>query len=236
MGISAIALLRLGPDTRLTAAPARVKVLDDAILLDTQADFAKSPEDLTRIVRQQVGDAIDREHTDARGIFFVPNVAAPTSRTYAGVIEEVGEGGVWGPLRVAASPLTAAMAGGSLGALLGGLLEQMPSSVLESVGAAARGQSGAFEAASAQLQATLAKNSGDPNALNVANLGAMLESSGIDLNAMQALVSQVGAALEQDPARAAALAEQLFGAGADDAGDEDDEDVDEDEDTEVKQR
>jgi hypothetical protein len=171
------------------------------------------------------------------------------------VIAEVGEGGEWGPTRVAELPLGAAGAGGALGALLGSLLEQMPSSVLESVGAAARGQPGAFEAATSQLRAAVAgsdelsslagKLSGgfaqaqlppqlaglaaeglDPSNLDMARLGAMLENSGIDLNAMQGLVSQLESALASNPEQTAALAEKLFGANA--SGDEDNDEDDDD--------
>ncbi|HET6332557.1 MAG TPA: hypothetical protein VFG30_05060 [Polyangiales bacterium] len=249
MGITAIALLRIEPPAGLAGQAGRVTRLDDGVLLHTQADFSNEPADLSRIVREQVGAALD-SHTDPRGIFFIPSVATPTSRTYDAVIAEVGEGGEWGPVRVPELPLGAAVGGGALGALLGSLLEQMPSSVLESVGAAARGQPGAFEAATSQLRAAvsgsndlsnlasqltggrsqaglppqlagLASADLDPSNLDLSKLGAMLENSGIDMNAMQHLVSQVESALASDPERAAALAEKLFGASADEDEDDD---------------
>jgi hypothetical protein len=249
MGITAIALLRIDPPAGVNGQAGRVTRLDDCILLHTQADFSNEPSDLSRIVREQVGAALDA-HTDPRGIFFLPSVAAPTSRRYDAVIAEVGEGGEWGPVRVPELPLGAAMGGGALGALLGSLLEQMPSSVLESVGAAARGQPGAFEAATSQLRAAvsgsnelsnlagqltggvpkgalppqlagLASGDLDPNNLDIGRLGAMLESSGIDMNAMQQLVSKVQSALESDPERAAALAEKFFGESEDEDEDND---------------
>lgn len=256
MGITALALLRIQAPAALASQTGRVIQLDDAVLLDTRADFSNEPEDLSRIVREQVGDALDA-HSDPRGIFLIPDVAAPAARTYDGVIAEVGEGGEWTPARVASLPLGAAAAGGSLGALLGSLLEQMPNSVLESVGAAARGQPGAFEAATSQLRAAVAGSSElsglasqlsgglpqgalppqlaglasdgiDPNNLDIARLGAMLENSGIDMNAMQALVSQVESALASDPARTAALVEKLFGAAGEDDSDEDKDEPDKD--------
>jgi hypothetical protein len=158
MGISAIALLRLRTLSPQADETLPAKALDDAILLDTRASFASEPAELSRIVRAQLGDARLAEHFDSRGIFFIPDVASPSARTYAGVIEEVAEGGVWGPLRSDDSPLGAGSAAG-LGALLGGLLEQMPPSLLQSVGDAARGQPGALEAASAQLRTALSGSS-----------------------------------------------------------------------------
>jgi hypothetical protein len=258
MGITAIALLRVEPPAGLSKQAGRITRLEDAILLHTRVDFSTEPAALSRIVREQVGEALDA-HSDPRGIFFIPDVAAPKARTYDGVIAEVGEGGEWGPTRVAESPFAAAMGAGGLGALLGGLLEQMPSSVLESVGAAARGQPGAFEAATSQLRAAvegsselsslagqlgasglsglpslqgalppqlaaLASQDLDPNTLDVSRLSAMLENSGIDLNAMQGLVSQLESALASNPEQMSALAEKLFGANAGDHDDEDDED------------
>lgn len=252
MAITAIALLRIEPPAGLSGQAGRITRLDDSVLLHTQADFANEPSDLSRIVRELAGAALDA-HSDPRGIFFIPSVAAPTSRTYDAVVAEVGEGGEWGPTRVVDSPLGAAMGGGALGALLGSLLEQMPSSVLDSVGAVARGQPGAFEAATSQLRAAVGNSSElsslagqlagglpqaglppqlaglanadlDPSNLDISKLGAMLESSGIDLNAMQHLVSQVESALASDPERTAALAEKLFGGAVLEENDDADDD------------
>jgi len=161
MAISAIALLRIKRLAALSGSDLQVTALEDAVLLHTGAGFACQPETLTRVVRGLVGDALDVEHKDSRGIFFIPDVASPSARTYEAVIEEIGEGGVWGPLNVSGQspaagmglglPLGAADAEG-LGALLGNILEQMPESMLQSVSNAARGQPGALEAASAQLR------------------------------------------------------------------------------------
>jgi hypothetical protein len=234
MAITALALLRIAPPATPVQG-ARITRLDDAILLHTQAEFGSDPEQLSRVVRERLGDAAVDAHTDPRGIFFIPSVASPSARTYDAVIAEVGEGGEWGPARVAVNALGAAAIGGGLGgglgALLGSLLEQMPSGVLDSVSAAARGEPGAFEAASSQLRAAV---EGEDSKLDVASLGAMLENAGIDLNSMQALMGQVESALASDPERAAALAEQLFGEGGelgeDDEEDLEDEDLDDEED------
>ena len=221
MAITAIALLRIAPPAK-PAPGARITPLEDAILLHTKADFGTEPVALSRVVRELLGDAIDG-HADSRGILFIPSVAAPAARTYDAVVAEVGEGGEWGPVRAAASPLGAAALGGGLGALLGSLLEQMPSGVLDSVGAAARGEPGALDAATSQLKAAV---EGGDTQLDVANLGAMLESAGIDMNSMSALMGQMESMLASDPEKAAALAEQFFGS----AGDDEDEDESDEED------
>jgi hypothetical protein len=251
MAITAIALLRVEPPAGLAKQAGRITRLEDAILLHTRADFSDEPASLSRIVREQLGEALDA-HSDPRGIFFIPDVAAPKARSYEAVIAEVGEGGEWGPIRAAELPFGAAGAGGALGALLGSLMEQMPSSVLESVGAAARGQPGAFEAATSQLKAAvegsselsslagqlssgfgqtalppelaaLASKDLDAGGLDLSQLGAMLGNSGIDLNAMQGLMSQLESALASNPEQTAALAEKLFGSNARDDEDDDDE-------------
>lgn len=168
MAISAIALLRIKHLAALSGSDLHVTALEDAVLLHTGAGFACQPETLTRVVRGLVGDALDVEHKDSRGIFFIPDVASPSARTYEAVIEEIGEGGVWGPLNVPAQPSTTALGLGlplgaadaeGLGALLGNLLEQMPESMLQSVSDAARGQPGALEAASAQLRTMMGGSS-----------------------------------------------------------------------------
>jgi hypothetical protein len=237
MPITAIALLRVDP-AALQQKSLRVKQLDDAVLLFTKADFATEPEQLSQLVRTQVGDAYRPEREDPRGVFFIPDVAPPRARTYEGVIEEIGEGGVWGPslAKAALSPLAAAGAAGGIGALLGGMLEQLPDSVWQSMNDAARGEPGAFAAASAQLQAAMANSNElsdlasqlagglDPKlaeAGSEADLANMLQGSGLDL---QKLMGQVEAALASDPKKAAELAEQFFGGLGPDADDQDDED------------
>ncbi|HKU43411.1 MAG TPA: hypothetical protein VJR89_34855 [Polyangiales bacterium] len=222
MPLTAIALLRIS--TAPNVPSAQVTALDDGFLLDTGAPFATDPDELSELVHEQLGAELAAQHWDDRGVFFLPSVAAPSARSYEGVIAEVADGGVWGPAPSAGLPLGAALGGGALGALLGNLMRQMPSGVLEQVGAAARGQPGAFEQATSQLRAAVS-SSGElqemAGKLDLNQLGSMLQGSGIDMNAMQQLVGEVQTALAKDPAATAALAEKLFGARV--ADDEDDE-------------
>jgi hypothetical protein len=232
MEITAIALLRASSLLGPSSGPG-LRSLDDAVLFDTGASFALEPAALGRIVHARLGASFAPEHGDPRGIFFLPHVAAPQARSYEGVVAEVGEGGVWGPLRaVAPQP----MAADAFGPLLGNLLQQMPSSLFDAVGEVARAQPDAFERAGAQLRAVVGKggssgelpdqlaaleNAAASGQLDVARLGAMLEGSGIDVDALNKLVGQVGAALAKDPEATAALAEKLFGGqGQDEEDDE----------------
>jgi hypothetical protein len=254
MAIHAIALLQL------TGLPAsadradrglRINPLDDALLLRLDEDFSREPEALSRIVRALVGEALDRQHRDPRGILFIPDVAVPKARSYDAVIEEVGEGGVWGPLPKDL-PLAAAGAGSmdGLGALLGNMLGQLPTSVLESAQAAAQGDPGAFQAVSSQLQNLMGNNSelqgmagqlaqalektAPPSAAEeasgVAGINALLQSAGLDpaSSNIQQLLANVQSALQRDPTELARLAEQLFegrGGGAQHDHEDDDEDA-----------
>lgn len=94
MGIDAVALLK-GTDYSL---PERLHVekLDDAVLVHTGVAFGGDVDMLAYGVRTSVGDALEK-HSDERGIFVLPDVAEPRARTYAGVIDEVGEAGEWVP-------------------------------------------------------------------------------------------------------------------------------------------
>jgi hypothetical protein len=93
MGTLAIALLRL-PNLD-TQGRARVAKLDDAVLLDTNVDFASEPEEILAAVRVAAGnDAVD-DHEDDRGIFVLPAVARPTTTKYDDVIAEVADLGMW---------------------------------------------------------------------------------------------------------------------------------------------
>jgi hypothetical protein len=155
MPITAIALLRISPAQLPPLAGKRVQELDDAVLLHTGENFAREPAELSLALHALLGGALDL-HQDARGIFFVPDVAAPSARSYEQVVAEVGEGGVWAPL---VDALGDEAEGGDLGALLGNLLGQMPSSLLAAANAAAHGQPGAIEAMSAQLSQLMSKSS-----------------------------------------------------------------------------
>jgi len=114
-------------------------------------DFAQEPEQLSIAVHGLVGEPLEA-HQDPRGIFFIPSVAAPRARTYEGVVEEVGEGGVWGPLPMV---LDEGEDGDAFGALLGNLLGQMPQSLLGAANAAAHGDPNALAAMGAQMQALM---------------------------------------------------------------------------------
>jgi hypothetical protein len=189
----------------------------------TGQSFALAPEELSRAVRALLGDALLDQHGDTRGLFFIPDVAKPGARSYAGVVEEIGDGGVWAPLRVSPPPAAAGLAG-----LLGGMLGQLPPDFLAAAAASARDNPEAIQQAGAQLQDLMR----DPNQLadlagsQLPGLTDMLRESGIDFGSpdLQRLAAGLHAELARDPSQLAKLAEQLFGAGA--ADDEDDEDDD----------
>jgi hypothetical protein len=218
MPITALCLLHVAPNDPTIPARTAFKVerLDDALLVHTGQDFGAEPDELAAAVHGLLGEALLDRHDDDRGIFFLPDVAAPRARSYAGVIDEVGEGGLW------AQPPSAA--GGGLDALLGQMLGQDPRALLSAATAAARENPGALAAAGAQLQGLLS----NPQQLDaqVPGLSAMLKGSGIDFSspALQQMAAGLQAQLERDPNALAALAEQLF------AGDHEDDEEDEDED------
>jgi hypothetical protein len=146
MAITALALLRFS-HAQLASAPAvRVDALDDGVLVHTGESFAAEPAELSLALHQQLGELLAL-HQDERGILFIPDVAKPSARSSEAVVDEVGEGGVWGPL---VSELDGE-GEGDFGALLGNLLGQMPGSLLAAANAAAQGQPGAFEQVSSQL-------------------------------------------------------------------------------------
>ncbi|MET0344141.1 MAG: hypothetical protein ABW252_24210 [Polyangiales bacterium] len=155
MTISAIALLRVSLDSLPEAVRARATALDDGILLPTDAAFATDPEELSITVRALVGPALEDEHRDARGIFLIPDVVSPSGKSYEAVIDEIGEGGVWGPL---VDALDTPEGADAFKSMLGGLLEHLPGSLLAAANAAAQGQPGAFEAMSQQLSGMLGGN------------------------------------------------------------------------------
>lgn len=151
MSITAIALLTvertaLPPDLAL-----RIDVLDDALLLHLDEDFGSEPETLSLTTRAVVGEALEAQHQDPRGIFFLPSVAAPSGRTYEAVVAEIGEGGVWGPLPTVLEDDDS----DALGNLLGNLLGQMPPSLLGAAQAAAAGNHDALAAMGAHMQALM---------------------------------------------------------------------------------
>jgi hypothetical protein len=204
MPIQAIALLKLTDLSTSAASGARIEPLDDCALLHTGESFATEPEQLSARVRALLGEAVADRHDDARGIFYIPDVAAPKARTYDAVIAEVGEGGAWGPLRTATAALPAALAGLDLGAMMA----QIPPSLLDAVSEMTRRDPNALENASKQLHAMIGQS-------GTQGVGALLNSAGIDLSSggLQQLVDSMQNELEANPGRLAELAEQLLGGG-----------------------
>lgn len=226
MPIHAIALLHV-PPAQLTAAPGvRIDALEDGALVHTGEDFGREPTELSLALHALLGDAL-AQHEDARGILMIPEVAAPQARSYAQVVEEVGEGGVWAPL---VDDLDQDGEGADFGALLGNLLNQMPSSLLSAASAAASGKPGAFEDMGKQLTQLMGQSSElsnlasqfagmlgqpapDPRAAaldvsaldeqklaaEMANMAKLLEGSGLDLSspALQELAAKVEAEMQR---------------------------------------
>jgi hypothetical protein len=235
MAIEAIALLRTGD---VTTPGLRTTSLEDGVLLHTQAPFDSEPAELSALLRELVGDALDR-HGDERGVLIIPSVAAPSARRYEGVVQEVGEGGFWVPL-AADTDMRA-----SLSNLLGSMFGEAPGDLLQSIAnAAERGDADALQQMAANLEALLDPST-PPDAEKLAeaarsltggrgpDLGAaqqMLERLGVsanhlpDLSALMAgsteapspadladLVSRMQAQLSADPALLASLMEHFFG-------------------------
>jgi hypothetical protein len=221
MGITAIALLKLPG----LVAKQPIDRLDDAVLLHTGEDFGDEPLTLSLAVRALVGDSIDA-HVDPRGIFFIPDVVQPKARSYDGVIEEIGEGGVWGPLHAPElAGLTFGGGAAGLEALLGGMLQQMPSEVLAAASAAVQDNPDALHAAASHLNEMLGKPEGHfPGASDLSGIANLLDGAGIDFSSpsLRDLAEKLQAELERDPSQLANLAERLFAEGAGDQ-DEDDE-------------
>lgn len=98
------------------------EALDDgSFLLHTFQPFALFAEndDVAHAWLEQFGDALDDVHDDPRGILFFPDSIEPEVSTYAGVVAEVGEEGVWVPLsaELDANALAAALPGVDMAAL-----------------------------------------------------------------------------------------------------------------------
>lgn len=89
---------------------------DGSFLLHTFqpfAVFAASPE-LAHDWLAQFGDALGEVHDDPRGILFFPDSVEPDATTYAGVVAETADEGIW-------VSLAAELAPDELGAAMGGL-------------------------------------------------------------------------------------------------------------------
>jgi len=209
-------------ETDLPALPhvTEVRRLEDGLVLHTDLDFGEDPDVLAGLLRGVLGEELSEQHKDVRGLFLIPSAAAPSANTYDGVIEEVGEGGVWVFWSL---PYYDHAAIENFSALL----DQLPADFARGLG-----DPSVLRAASAQLPQLL----NDPDALTqltetahqaVPGLDEMLQSLGIGLASpeLKELTQNFVAELERDPAKFAALAESLFG-GGDEEGDEDDEEGD----------
>lgn len=218
MPITAICLLKVPSLPLPSEGPVRVEKLDDSVLLHTTLDFADDPEDLAGAVQSLLGPAAD-QHDDERGVFLIPSVAAPKARSYAGVIEEVADGGVWAPWEPAEEqaglPLTAA--GPELAGLLGSMLGGMPPGLLAQATASLREDPSALQDAAAQLPGLLQNPSQMPE------LAGMLQAMGVSGSQLSDITKGLQEQLARDPAQLLAMAEGLFGA----AGAEEDDDEDE---------
>lgn len=98
------------------------EALDDgSFLLHTFQPFAlfAASDDVAHTWLDQFGEALGDVHDDPRGILFFPDSIEPEVSTYEGVVEEVGEEGMWIPLvpELDANALAAALPGVDMAAL-----------------------------------------------------------------------------------------------------------------------
>lgn len=217
MPITAICLLNIPSLPLPSEGPVRATQLDDAVLLHTTLDFADDPADLAGAVRSLLGEPLADLHRDERGLFLIPSVAAPRASSYAGVIDEVAEGGVWAPWQAATSqPLTAA--GPDLAGLLGSMLGGMPPGLLAQAAASLKEDPSALQQAASQLPGLLQ----DPDALQsqVPELAGMLQALGVSGSQLSDITKGLQQELQRDPTRLLELAEGLFGAADDEEEDD----------------
>ncbi|MFT3927198.1 MAG: hypothetical protein QM778_31925 [Myxococcales bacterium] len=211
MSITAVILLKVDSCSPAPQSGMRADLLEDAALLHTGLPFASEPDELLERVRAAVGDDLLAEHEDPRGLFVMPDVAAPRARSYLDVIDEVGEGGSWLPLEQASSyGLPDGL--GALGAVLGSMLQNMPESVLEAASAAARGDLAAFSQVSDQVASLMGHGSEGVSLASLARLmgdGRALDPSS---PAFQQILHTLEGELERNPEQVARIAEQFFGA------------------------
>ena len=229
MPITAICLLQLRSAPQLpTQGPVRVESLQDGLLLHTPLDFGDDPEELAGAVRSLLGEPLASEHRDPRGVFLIPSAAAPTARSYAAVIAEVGEGGVWTEWE-AQQPQAAAPQ--DLSNMLSGMLSGTGMSGLAAAAASLRDNPDALRQASAALPGLLEQ----PGALadmmqssssQLPELSQMLRGMGIDLASpeIQELTRGLQQELARDPSRLFQMAEQLFAGQAAEKDEDDDDD------------
>lgn len=96
--MDAVALLKIPHDALRAALDAskapRTAALEDGSLLFTKLPFDAEPEELMAGLRTILGPALAL-HQEPRGFFVLPDVAKPQGKTYASVLDEVGELGLW---------------------------------------------------------------------------------------------------------------------------------------------
>jgi hypothetical protein len=241
MPITAICLLKIPSLPLPTEGPVRVEALEDSVLLHTTLDFADDPEDVAGAVRSLLGETLADQHQDARGVYLIPSVAAPRSRSYVQVIEEVAEGGAWAPWEADEVDLdvplgAAGVSGPDISALLGSMLGSMPPGMLEQAAAGLREDPSALRDAAAQLPGMLQGAGGLEGLLQqggsqLPELAEMLRTMGLDVGSpeLARLTGGLQQELARDPTRLIALAEGLFGGrGLELDQDDDDDDADED--------
>jgi len=198
----------------------RIKPLTGGVLLHTGLDFSSEPEALAGAIRQALGEALAEQHADSRGVLLIPSIAAPKARTYAEVIDEVGEGGVWAQWSAAGREAP------DLSGLLGQMLGQIPGGLDPS----------ALQAASAALPGLLSNPDELAQLVKTASaelpqLDQLLRGLGIDLGSgdLQRMTGALADELGRDPDKLAALAEQFFEQAGDyeeeDDGETDDDDT-----------
>lgn len=107
MTIEAIALLKLTTAQIDQAFPAKgasrpgadgsalkLNALEDGVLVTLGVAFDLEPDEAGYEVRKRFGALLD-SHDDSRGILIIPDRAKPREKSYAAVVEEVGELGFW---------------------------------------------------------------------------------------------------------------------------------------------
>ena len=215
MPIPAICLLQLRSAPQLpTQGPVRTQALEDGMLLHTPLPFSDDPEEIAGALRSLLGEQLATEHRDPRGVLLIPSAAAPNARSYAAVVDEVGEGGVWAAWD-AQQPVAAGAP--DLSGLLGGMLGAMPG--FAAAAASLRDNPDALRQASAALPGLL----NQPGALSdlvqqsssqLPDLANMLRGMGVDLASpeVQELTRGLQQELTRDPGRLLQMAEQLFAA------------------------
>jgi hypothetical protein len=197
--------------------PARLHVvkLDDAVLVHTQVGFGADIEMLAYGIRTSIGDALD-SHDDARGVFVMPDVAEPKSRTYEGVLAEIGEAGEWvrkmpagevpGGLLDAPDGSFAAMMGQAMQALGGANLAEMQRAL-------ASGDYSALEKMQAQMAAAVGGEE-KLHELAAQLLGAANEEgalASVDARALAGLPNLPMDLGELDPEQLEAMTKELAG-------------------------